>query len=90
MPDHDVPTDLINHLCRSSRLNAQEAEQVVREVMAFFKDTPDAFLRSRHQELQSMGYGNAAIFEQLQQELEQRRFAATALTTRQIRRAIYG
>lgn len=71
-------------------MTAQEAEHVLREVLAFYDQTPDAFLRSRHQELQSLGRSNAEIFAQLQTELQQRRFAANPLSTRQIRRVIYG
>ncbi len=90
MPDSAVPAELIDYLCRSSRLTAEEAERVVNEVFAFFDDTPEAFLRQRHQELQSLGHSNAQIFQTLQVELQQRRFCAKAMTTRQIRRAIYG
>ena len=86
----DVPADLINHLCRNSQLTAREAEHLVAEVLAYFSQTPEEFLRTRHQELQSQGFGNATIFSMLQLELSTRRFGAKPLTTRQIRRAIYG
>lgn len=85
-----VPADLIDHLCRNSQLNAREAEHLVAEVVAYYSQTPDEFLRARHQELQSQGFGNTAIFSMLQLELNTRRFGAKPLTTRQIRRAIYG
>jgi len=63
---------------------------VVQEVLAYFSDTPDQYMRSRHQELQALGKTNADIFSTLQQELTARRFGAKPLTARQIRRAIYG
>ncbi len=84
------PDELIDHLCRSSQLTAREAEHLVAEVLAYFSQTPEEFLRARHQELQSLGYGNTEIFATLQAELGLRRFSAKPLTTRQIRRAIYG
>jgi len=90
MSDITVPTELIDHLCRSSRLTAMEAEHLVTEVLSYFSETPDDFLRNRHQQLQALGNSNSAIFSTLQKELKARRFGAKPLTTRQIRRAIYG
>lgn len=86
----EAPSELIDHLCRNSQLTASEAEHLVAEVLGYFSQTPEDYLRTRHQELQSQGYGNAAIFSTLQLELSTRRFNAKPLTTRQIRRAIYG
>ncbi len=90
MSDIIVPEELIDHLCRSTRLTAKEVEHVVGEVLAYFSETPDDYLRTRHQELQALGNSNAAIYSTLQEELQARRFGAKPLTTRQIRRAIYG
>ena len=86
----DAPADLIDHLCRNSQLTAREAKNLVAEVLAYFSETPEEFLRTRHQELQSQGFGNTIIFPTLQLELSARRYSAKPLTTRQIRRAIYG
>ena len=90
MSDNPLPIELIDHLCRNSRLTADEAEHVVNEVLAYFSDTPDEFLRARHQELQALGGSNTEIYASLQQELELHRFRSKPLSTRQIRRAIYG
>lgn len=90
MPEIIVPSDLIDHLCRNSRLNAHEAKHVASEVLVYFSETPDEFLRNRHQELQALGNSNPEIYLALQQELQTRRFGAKQLSTRQIRRAIYG
>ena len=90
MQEKAAPPELTNHLCRSSRLTAQEAEHVVNEVLAFFDETADVFLRRRHKELQTMGLSNSDIYASLQTELKTRRFTSKSLTTRQIRRAIYG
>jgi len=90
MSETTVPTELIDHLCRSSRLTAQEAEHMASEVLAYFSETPDEFVRHRHQELQALGRSNSEIYATLQKELQERRFSAKPLSTRQIRRAIYG
>jgi len=90
MSDITVPEDLVDHLCRNSRLTASEAEHLVSEVLAYFSATPDDYLRTRHQELQALGNSNPDIFSTLQKEIQARRFGAKPLTTRQIRRAIYG
>jgi len=55
MSDIIVPAELIDHLCRSSRLTAKEAEHVVSEVLTYFSETPEDYLRVRHQELQALG-----------------------------------
>lgn len=85
-----IDRDLINHLCRSSQLTAKQAEHLVTEVLSYFSQTPEEFLRARHQELQAQGYDNSAIYTALHTELSIRRFGAKPFTTRQIRRAIYG
>ncbi len=86
----ELPEELIDHLCRSSRITAREATHLVIEVLSFYSETADEFLRARHQELQALGYNNRQIFSTLQEELSQRRFKAKPLSARQIRRAIYG
>lgn len=84
------PEELIEHLVRSSRLGRDEARRVVDEVCAFYAEHLDAYVARRHGELQTEGLKNPAIFARLQAELGQRRFAAPALSERQLRRLIYG
>lgn len=90
MSDLGELEELIAYLVRTSRLTAPEAARVVSEVLGFLAETPEAFIRRRHIALQSQGIANEAIFTQLAAELEQLRFRAPPLTTRQIRRIIYG
>ncbi len=90
MSDISVPTELIDHLCRCSRLTAEEAEHIVSEVLSYYSETPEDYVRHRHQELQALGKNNSDIYSTLQAELQARRFGAKPLTTRQIRRTIYG
>jgi hypothetical protein len=93
MPDQSVLADLadlVGYLARSTRLTPAEAHRVIDEVLAFLDETPDAFVRRRHLELQAEGLDNRAIFARLDAELGARRFRAPALSARQIRRIIYG
>lgn len=81
---------LIEHLVRHSRLSSTEAHRLISEITAFYNETPHAYIRRRHFELQKSGLGNDRIYVIIAKELAQHRFAAEPLTTRQIRRAIYG
>jgi hypothetical protein len=90
MSDLGELEELIAYLVRTSRLSAPEATRLVGEVLSFLADTPEAFVRRRHRALQAQGLSNEAIFAQLAAELERWRFRAPPLTTRQIRRIVYG
>lgn len=71
-------------------LPAAAAYRVVEEVVAFFREPADAFIRRRHRELKSAGLTNEEIFPLVAHELEARPVLAPQLTERQIRRVIYG
>ncbi len=90
MSDQPELGDLVAYLVRTSRLDPAQATRLVDEVMSFLDETPEAFIRRRHRELQARGMSNAEIFEGLSAELEQHRFRAPAYSARQIRRIIYG
>ena len=90
MSDVPLPRELIQHLCRHGARDEREAARLLAEVLAFYDETPDAFIRRRHREMQLAGYANAAIYRALTEELPSRRFAAEPRSERQIRRAIYG
>jgi polyhydroxyalkanoate synthesis regulator phasin len=82
---------LINHICHSSDLSASQAQKIVDEVIEYFSETPENYVRRRHQEIkQEAGLANAQIFARIETEMAQLVFAAPALTQRQIRRIIYG
>ncbi len=90
MLDHSELQELTAYLCRTTRLDPGEAHRVVREIIGYLQETPEAYVRRRHRALQSEGLSNAAIFQQLMHELSAWRFRAPALSERQIRRMIYG
>jgi hypothetical protein len=82
---------LINHLCESSDLTPLQARKTVDEVIAYFSESPDDYVRRRHLEIkQERGLANPEIFKRIEAELSQLVFAAPPLTQRQIRRIIYG
>jgi hypothetical protein len=82
--------ELVSHLVATSGLERQDAARVVDEVVAFFSETPDAFVRRRHRELQRDGLANPEIFARVARELARRPVAAPRLSERQIRRLVYG
>lgn len=82
--------DLIDHLMRSTALPRGEAARVILDVLAYFDETTDAFVRRRHRELQSGGLVNTEIFERISAELPHRAVAPPELSLRQLRRIVYG
>jgi hypothetical protein len=82
--------DLVAHLVRSTPLSEGEADRVVAEVLAWFGEPVPEFVRRRHRELAARGLTNDRIFAAVGAELAKRRFPAPPLTTRQLRRLVYG
>ncbi|MGW0532155.1 hypothetical protein [Streptomyces sp. NPDC003032] len=82
--------DLVDHLTRSTPLQRGEALRVIQDVLAYFDETTEEFVRRRHRELQGQGLLNAAIFERISADLEYRAVAPPELSLRQLRRIIYG
>lgn len=86
----DAFGELVEHLERSTRLSRAEAERVVAEVLDYFSESLESFVARRHAELQGEDLRNAEIFARIVREARQRRFAAPALSERQVRRLVYG
>ncbi|MEU0572520.1 hypothetical protein ABZ297_44945 [Nonomuraea sp. NPDC005983] len=82
--------DLIAHLGRTSGLGPGEAARVVADVLSYFSESAEEFVRRRHGELKSQGFTNDEIFPRVAAELRGRRVAAPELSLRQLRRIIYG
>jgi hypothetical protein len=82
---------LINHLCQSSDLTPSQARKTVDEVISYFSESAEDYVRRRHLEIKhESGLANPQIFQRIEVELAQLVFAAPPLTQRQIRRIIYG
>jgi hypothetical protein len=79
--------DLVAHLVRSTPLNEGEADRVLAEWFA--EPVPD-FVRRRHRELAARGLTNDRIFAAITIELPERLFPAPPLSSRQLRRLVYG
>ena len=82
--------ELVDHLMRSTPLQRGEALRVIQDVLAFFDETTEEFVRRRHRELQAHGLVNASIFERIDADLKYRAVAPPELTLRQLRRIVYG
>ena len=82
--------DLVAHLVRSTPLTPNEAARVVAEVVAYYGEVLPDYVRRRHAELKRRGLTNDRIFDEIAAEIAARRFAAPPLSTRQLRRLVYG
>ena len=82
--------ELVGHLTRTTPLVPAVATRVVEEVVAYFNESAEGFIRRRHRELQAAGQANAEIFRRIAAELCARPVAAPELSERQIRRVVYG
>nr|WP_202424990.1 hypothetical protein [Streptomyces sp. HUCO-GS316] len=85
-----VHDELVDHLTRTTPLNRGEALRVIQDVLAYFDETTDEYVRRRHRELQAQGLVNTAIFERIEADLKYRAVAPPELTLRQLRRMVYG
>jgi hypothetical protein len=88
MPDQSPP-DLVRHLVTSTDLPQATAVRVIADVIAYFSETLEEFVRRRHGELQQGRYRNDEIWPVIADELGQRRFPAPGLSERQLRRIVY-
>jgi len=82
--------DLVAHLTRTTPLAPGEAARVVAEVLAYFSEPAEEYVRRRHGELQARCLTNEKIFARVAAELAARRVAAPQLSARQLRRVVYG
>jgi hypothetical protein len=89
MPDQ-FPPDLVRYLAASTDLPQATAVRVIADVIAYFSETIEEFVRRRHEELKRRQYKNDEIWPVIAAELGQRRFAAPGVSQRQLRRIVYG
>ncbi|MFC5288050.1 hypothetical protein ACFPM7_13405 [Actinokineospora guangxiensis] len=81
---------LVRHVALSTGLPPSIAARVVADVLAYHHETVEEYVRRRHAELRGKQHRNAEIWVLLAEELGARRFAADALSERQLRRIVYG
>lgn len=82
--------ELVAHLSRSTPLSPTECQRVVEEVLAYFSERTEDFVRRRHRELRAQRHSNEEIFACLAEELERHRVLPPPLSRRQLRRLVYG
>ena len=82
--------ELIDRVAGSAGLTAAEAARVVEDVLAWYREPVEDFVRRRHAHHQLYGRRNPEIFALIAEELAGRLVAAPALTQRQLRRIVYG
>ncbi|HTA92675.1 MAG TPA: hypothetical protein VK745_24020 [Polyangiaceae bacterium] len=71
-------------------LSREQARRAVEEIFDALRVGVDEYIALRHAELQRQGESNERIFERIAVEVRSLRFKAPELTSRQIRRRIYG
>ncbi len=82
--------DLIDRVAGSAGLSAAEAARVVEDVLAWYREPVEDYVRRRHAHHRLYGRRNPEIFALIAEELAGRLVAAPALTQRQLRRIVYG
>ncbi|MGH8827362.1 MAG: hypothetical protein ACRDVZ_07120 [Jiangellaceae bacterium] len=82
--------DLVDHVVGSTELSPPDARRVIGDVLAYFTATTEDYVRRRHAELRLRGGRNDDIFARIQQELKHWPVRAPELSTRQLRRIVYG
>lgn len=89
-PSGAPDAELVARIAVSTGLATAEAARVVQDVVAFYAEPVEDYVRRRHAQLQTYGARNDEIFARLTIELEGRVVAAPALSERQLRRIVYG
>ncbi len=82
--------DLVDRVAASTGLTPAEATRVVEDVLAWYREPVEDYVRRRHAHHRLYGRHNPEIFELITRELAGRLVAAPALSHRQLRRIIYG
>lgn len=88
--DGEVDAELIMRVSASTGLSCGEAARVVADVLGWYREPVDEYVRRRHAYLRTYGKHNNEIFGLIAAELRDRLVAAPDLTERQLRRIVYG
>jgi hypothetical protein len=90
MPRPDPPAELVEYLVRSCSLKPAEAARVIADVLGYYAEEPEEYVRRRHRELKARGLTNDQAFGQISAEMPLRRYAPPDFSLRQLRRIVYG
>ncbi len=86
MPDEEI----VRRIAGTTGLTAGEAARVIEDVIAWYGESAEEYVRRRHGQLQTYGTRNTEAFRIIADELANRPVKAPPLTERQLRRIIYG
>lgn len=81
--------DLVDRVAGSTGLTPAEAARVVEDVLAWYREPVEEYVRRRHAYHRLYGKRNPEIFALIADELADRLVAAPPLSQRQLRRIIY-
>jgi hypothetical protein len=90
VPEQHPHADLVEYLIRTCLFSPAEAARVVADVLGYFSEPPEDYVRRRHRELKARGLTNDLAFEQIAAEIPLLRYAAPDYSLRQLRRIVYG
>ncbi|GAB2607119.1 hypothetical protein GCM10027269_73880 [Kribbella endophytica] len=91
MSEVTQPSDeLVDQVSRTTGLTTEDSRRVVADVLAYFTETTEEYVRRRHRELQTYGARNDEIFARLGDELRHWPVRSPELSARQLRRIVYG
>jgi hypothetical protein len=85
-----APDDLVDYLTSTCPLSRAEARRVVADVLGYFSEPAEDYVRRRHRELKAKGLTNDLAFDQIAIEIPQRSYAPPDFSLRQLRRIVYG
>lgn len=89
--DHDLDKIFLHYLCTSTGLPRDVCTRLALDVLNEYGETLEVFVKRRHMDLKATTeLKNEQIYDRIAAEIPMRRFAADPLSTRQIRRLIYG
>lgn len=83
-------SQLIDRVAGSTGLTPAEAARVVNDVVAWYREPVEEYVRRRHAQHRLRGKRNPEIFALISGELAGRLVAAPVLSERQLRRIVYG
>jgi hypothetical protein len=88
--DGQMDRELVARVAASTGLSPGEATRVVADVLGWYREPLEAFVRRRHAHFKGQGNKNDEIFALIAAELAERLVAAPSLSARQLRRIVYG
>lgn len=85
-----VDPELVAHVAGSTGLSGADAQRVIDDVLHWYAESAEGYVRRRHAELQQGGTRNEAAFTAIADELRTRLVRPPIFSERQLRRTIYG